>query len=572
MLSLTRTLVDYEADLLAAIAELWDIELSSSEPLVMADELASAMIEPDALDAILASLEATENEALRALQAQEGRMPLSHFVRLYGEIRPMGPARRARERPWREPISTTEKLFYYGLIARAFDQTPAGAQEYAYIPDELLALLPPLEPAAARKPPGYPVSPPRRLKGGRDIAPDDLTTLLAFLRIHPTDARPWLLPAPQPRIDRHLRRPDEPVYRALLVHLAYALGLIVDEAGAGLVATDVVADSTRPWLEAPRWHQLRSLAQAWRESVSWNDLIYTPGLEADTWPNDPLASREAVLSALALVPVEIWWSLESFVDFIKEENPDFQRPGGDYSSWYIHDVYTGEVLHGLQYWDYIEGAFIRLVIEGPMQWLGLVEAARGAFRLTRLGLAFLGREEWPSEPDPEGRVTIDSRGVIGIPAVASRYQRYQIARFCSWLPAPLPNVGADEGKYLYQLTARALERARAQGFRLRQHIIPFIQGLSAHSIPRSVMAMLDDWEEQPDQIIIHNAVVLEAKDLGIDERIKSNAQIRQWLGRQVGPHTYMVMRQNLTSLLNALREMGIMPQVKGIAEDEELWD
>jgi hypothetical protein len=568
MLSLARTLVDYEADLLAAIAELWDIELQSSEPLAMADELARAMTEPDAIDSILDLLSAEEGEALRALQSQNGRMLHSHFVRIYGEIRPMGPARRARERPWREPISITEKLFYYGLVARAFDQTAAGAQEYIYIPDELLALLPPLAPEAARKPPGYPVSPPRRLKGGRDIAPDDLTTLLAYLRIHPSDARPWLHPDPQPLIDRHLRRADEPVCRALLVHLAYALGLIEDEAGAGLVATSV-AESARPWLEAPRWHQLRSLAQTWRESVAWNDLAHTPGLEADEWPNDPLVSREAVLAALAVVPVEIWWSLESFVDFIKEENTDFQRPAGDYSSWYIHDAYTGEVLHGLQYWDYIEGALVRFVVEGPMQWLGLVEVARGAFRLTRLGLALLGREEWPSEPDPETHVTIDPRGVISVPAVASRYQRYQIARFSSWLPAPLPSVGPDDGKYLYQLTARALERAREQSFRLRQHIIPFIQRLSAHSIPRSVMAMLDAWEEQPDQIVVHDAVVLEAKDLGIDERIKSNAQIRQWLGRPLGPHTYMVMRRHLTSLLNALREMGIMPQIKGAAEDEE---
>jgi hypothetical protein len=570
MLSLARTLIDYEADLLAAIAELWDIDLSSSEQIAMADELARAMTEPGILDDVLLLLSDDDLEAIHALQAQDGRMPLSHFVRLYGEIRPMGPARRARERPWREPISITEKLFYYGLVARAFDQALAGAQEYIYIPEDLLALLPPVAPEAARKPPGYPVSPPRRLKGGRDIAPDDLATLLAFLRIHPTDARPWLYPDPQPRIDQHMRRPDDPAYRTLLTHLAYALGLIEDEAGAGLVATDIVADTARPWLEAPRWHQLRSLAEAWRELTTWNDLAHTPGLEAETWPNDPLASREAILGALALVPVEIWWSLDAFIAFVKEEMPDFQRPGGDYSAWYIHDAYTGEVLHGLQYWDYIEGALIRFVIEGPMSWLGLTEAARGAFRLTRLGLALLGREEWPSEQDPETRITVDPRGLISIPATASRYQRYQIARFSSWLPAPPPNVGEDEGKYLYQLTARALERARDQGLRLQQHIIPFLQRLSAHSLSNNVMAMLEEWEELPDQVVVHDAVVLEAKDLGIDERIKANAQIRQWLGRQLGPHTYMVARRHLPSLLNALREMGIMPRIRGVGDEEEL--
>jgi len=570
MLTLARTLVDYEADLLATIAELWDVELASSEPLAMADELGRAMLEPGALEAILALLSAEEHAARQALQAQPGgRMLLSHFVRLYGDIRPMGPARRARERPWREPVSITEKLFYYGLIARAFDQSPAGAQEYIYIPEELLARLPPLAPEETRKPPGYAVSPPRRLKGGRDIAPDDLTTLLAYLRVRPTDAHPWLHPDPQPRIDRRLRRPDDPLYRALLTHLAYALGLIEDGAGAGLVATEVVAETARPWLEAPRWHQLRSLAETWRSSVAWNDLAFTPGLEADDWPNDPAAGREGVLAALALVPAEIWWSLDSFVDFVKATNPDFQRPGGDYASWYLHDAYTGEVLHGLHYWDYIEGALIRFIIEGPMSWLGLAESAWGAFCLTQLGLALLGRGEWPSEPDPETRIAVDPRGVISIPATASRYQRFQISRFASWFPAPPPNPGADEGKYLYQLTVRALDRARLQGFHLQEHIVPFVERLSAHSVPRSVMTMLDGWEGQPDQVVVHDAVVLEAKDPGIDERIKGNAQIAQWLGRPLGPHTYLVMRRHLPSLLNALREMGILPYIKGIVEEDE---
>ncbi|NIO71720.1 MAG: hypothetical protein GTN71_22490, partial [Anaerolineae bacterium] len=51
---------------------------------------------------------------------------------------------------------------------------------------------------------------------------------------------------------------------------------------------------------------------------------------------------------------------------IKESDPDFQRPDGDYSSWYIRQADTGRYLSGFESWDQVEGALIAYLIAQPL--------------------------------------------------------------------------------------------------------------------------------------------------------------------------------------------------------------
>ncbi len=85
----------------------------------------------------------------------------------------MGAGKRDRERPHLNPSSTSEYLFYRGLLARAFFDTDKGSQEFAYIPDDLLLLIenikdnePPIEIEAL----GRPASPGEK---GTEILADD---------------------------------------------------------------------------------------------------------------------------------------------------------------------------------------------------------------------------------------------------------------------------------------------------------------------------------------------------------------------------------------------------------------
>lgn len=573
MLNLARIFVDYDLDLLQVIAAQWDADLSAQDRPEAAGKLAEIMARLEAVEATLARLTDTDRAALDDLLRHDGKLPYAQFTRQYGDLRPMGPARRERERPWLDPASVTESLYYRGLIARAFLTDEAGVQEYVIIPAELRPLLPQPEQTASDIPPGYPVAPPRQLKGGETAAPDDAATLIAYLLLRQDNARPWLASAPAERIDRHLRRAGEPAYRAMLAHLLYDLELVEDQEVLTHVVSVVNKEAARPWLEAPRSHQMRSLAETWLRSTRWNELAFTPGLEADDWPNDPRLARQVVLDGLRQVPAEIWWSLDGFVEYLKAHNPDFQRPGGDYAAWYLRDAYTGEVMHGFQYWDHIEGALIRFIVEGPMRWLGLALAGRGAFLLTPSGMALLGRGDWPSDPDTPRHVRVDEQGLVYVPSGLSRYDRVQIARFAAWVsPAPLstPTAGYRQGGSLYQyrLTPQAIARAVAEGIELDAHIIPYLQRLCGGDLPRNVEKLLRAWHERPGEVVVQDVVIVRARNVQVYQSLRENKRANQWLGEQVGPHAHAVRREDMPALMNALREMGLLPLFEGHEKDD----
>ena len=96
----------------------------------------------------------------------------------------MGPGRRDREKPYLEPVSPTEVLWYRGLIGQDFLMREGELQECAYIPDNLLVLLPPPLPTGP-EPPGRAASPGEKAHvwKANDRMLDHTCTLLAALRM-----------------------------------------------------------------------------------------------------------------------------------------------------------------------------------------------------------------------------------------------------------------------------------------------------------------------------------------------------------------------------------------------------
>ncbi len=113
----------------------------------------------------------------------------------------------------------------------------------------------------------------------------------------------------------------------------------------------------RHFLEAKRGEALLQLFLAWK--TEHPDQRAAPVAQSDIegkWENDPLRARQTVLGFLSSIPAETWWSMGSFMAAIKQRNPDFQRPAGDYNSWFIRDKGSGEFLRGFEHWDEVDGA------------------------------------------------------------------------------------------------------------------------------------------------------------------------------------------------------------------------
>ena len=570
MKALKRCLIDYDMALLRAIAERRGVELTSNRQREAAAQLASALLDPASVAEAVDWLTPAEREALDALLTSGGRMQAPLFARRFGEIRAFGPGRLEREKPWRQPTSPAEGLWYRGLIARAFDLLEDQPTEFVFVPTDLLPLLP----APPAGPPAFTVepapSPPIVYDDGWAVA-QDLCTFLAYLRnqkVVPLRDRslgkqdiarlgPRLLVAEDWAGAKHER--DVPRL-ALLHHLARRLGLI------RLTKRRLQPNPppAKRWLRSSPGQQLASLQEAWRDDERWNELWRLPTLRCEDtgWRNDPRLARERVLGHLARCPVGEWLSLEAFIAAIKHADPDFQRPDGDYRSWYIRDAASGEYLMGFEHWDQVEGALIAHLISGPLRWLGVVALGYGdegetqphCFRITPQGAAFLGLTPPPPDPEPES-VVIASDLRVHVPPATPLYDHFQLARISEW-EASVP-------EFVYRLTPAALARALGENVSVKQ-VLAFLERISGGRVPSNVSVSLRGWAEKFGAVRLRRAVVLQVRKEITLQELRTLPQTAPYLIEIISPRAALVKEEDWPHLLEELRKLGYLPQVEGL--------
>jgi hypothetical protein len=369
---------------------------------------------------IVESLPPDARLALDTLAVNDGWLPWARFNQKFGPLREVGPGKRDREKPYLEPVSAAETLWYRALIGRDFLRRGGELQECVYIPDEVLALLPPIK-QHKPQPPGRAASPGETalIQPASDRILDHACTLLAALRLGDPQRSPAV----------STWQPPLQVVHALLA----AMKLITSE-------EQPVPEDARPFLEMTRAEALAWLARGWQASPAFNELRLVPGLVCEgAWQNDPLTARERVLAFLSELPEGTWWHLDSFVQAIFKREPDFQRPAGDFDTWLIRDAINGDPLNGIQHWDRVDGALLRFLITGPLHWLGILDLAAPAagqavtaFRCSAWAeRLLLGQPvaELASEDQP---VSVFSDGRLTASTYTPRLVRYQVARFCLW--------------------------------------------------------------------------------------------------------------------------------------------
>jgi hypothetical protein len=548
MAGLVKSLQPHDLGYLRIVAEFWGLELEGPGTRAATENLISVMLDPQNVDELIETLPAEARKALQELLVQNGRMPWPRFAKKFGEVREMGAGRRDRDRPYLQPISATEMLWYRGLVGRAFFDGPSGPEEYAYIPDDLIPYLPTrhgnrsnsLGRKASAKEHAHPIPVSDRIL-------DDACTLLAALR----------LDKPAQSISAYASHPDLSTSPRSLYPLSEEFILSLLEAGL-LLASDGAPqpEATRAFLEAGRGEALAKMARIWLESARVNELHLVPGLKFEgEWENDPLQARGSILDILSGVPADTWWNLKSFVADVRDNYPDFQRPAGDYDSWFIRNPETGEYLRGFEHWDEVDGALIRYMITGPMHWLGLFDLAAPdegeqvvAFRYSGWSGALLQGSPPEGLQAEEERITVRSDARLHVPRLAPRAARYQIARFASW-------EGLENDVYQYRLTPATLQLARDQGLRVN-HLVAVLHR-HAGAIPPSLTKALERWEEKGTEARFEQLLVLRLRSPEILGELRSSRAAR-FLGDPLGPTVISIKPGALEKVLSILAEMGYL--------------
>lgn len=559
MPSLHRFLVDYEIAMLRALAHNRGIALSTNRQTEAADELATALVDPLSVRVAVAHLSSQGREALELLLAAGAKMRTPQFVRRYGQIRPLGPARLERTTPWQEPANATEELWYAGLIYRAFSHDEAGPGEFFFVPDEMLPLLPQPQ-RAPRTLAVETVDPPAHWHDRGPSLVEDLFGYLATLvtrdlRLH-ADGRL----GKQDQAALHSRLLDqEPRRLALLRRLAEQLGFAAQE--GGLLRLQI--GPAKRWLTAAPVRQLALLQEAWRDDPDWDDLSRVPALvcerQVDWHPrNNPLATRRAVLALLNLCPRQRWWSLPSFVAAVKEHSPDFQRPDGDYGSWIIREATSGAYLSGFESWDRVEGALLTDLLTGPLQWLGVVavagrEPGAGQPRvatccLTEAGARFLdGVSDEPEAQFPP--IVVHPDLCVDVPVPVNFYARFLLERFADL---------ESRDPCRYRLTVAGLGRALARGVQVEQ-LLAFLQQAGDKPVPAQVAGQLHLWAGRYGQVALEEMALLTVKSERVLRELVALPETRPLIGRVLSPTSALVRRQDLAPLQKALRTLGYLP-------------
>src|SRR5512135_1111865 len=182
MRSLRQCLLDTDAVVLRIVAERWSIDSIGLKPRDLVERLAETISSPAQAAVILEDLPDAEREALRALLAAGGTLPVANFSQRFGSIRSVGPARLEREQLLRNHISPAENLWYLGLIYRGFEQMPNEAmREVFFAPAELTPLLPLLQTPDRSIEPLEITTPPDEIRSSGEALADDLCTLLSHL-------------------------------------------------------------------------------------------------------------------------------------------------------------------------------------------------------------------------------------------------------------------------------------------------------------------------------------------------------------------------------------------------------
>jgi hypothetical protein len=548
MRRLLDTLLDHDLGHLRIIAEFWGVDLPTGSTRQAAEALAARMLDGTALQDLIDSLPAPADQSLKHLLEEGGRIPAADFQRQYGPFREMGPGRRDREKPWRQPVSAFEILWYRGLIGRAFSDTPGGPQEFIFLARDFQELLP-QTPGEVPQRLGVESAKPAVQVRATSAAVDDTTTLLAALRNDPLHtANSW--EARRKSIDRYLRQPAS---SALLLILLAEAGILQEQP----ITPDPVR--ARDFLDLPRQEVMRSLLTAWRDSRNWNDLAHTPGLvnEADRWPNDPLHTRRNVLDFLHPLPLQTWWDLDALCESIHQRHASFQRPAGDFESWYLRRRSDGQYLQGFEYWDEVEGALLRFMLSGPLHWLGAIDLGKidsngsiVAFRLTDFAKTFRDADAELPHFEETVSVRLEPDGSLNAPFGVPRAKRYQLARFCAWREL-------DQDGYHYRLTPGALARVSKQGLEV-QHVAALLEAASDKPIPASIKTALHRWEARGAEAELHDQLLLVVHDPEVMHELQADRRTSRYILEQLNSTHALVKRDQWLHFSRAAARLGLL--------------
>ena len=538
MPNLTTSLRAFEIDQLQQIALLWGLEPADEDKSSLLLSLELHISQPEAFSSILEHLPEPARQALYALKINDGKLPWSTFAQRFGEIRALGKTLRKKEQPWAFPASISETLWYHGLLGRDFLRLDGDLQEMAYLPDELLSLLPavpdqPTKLTLTPLPPDVNVE----VSPSSSVILDESCLLLSALRFE------------NPR--EYLAKTTVSATKwSVLEDLLEATGVLDQEKQP--------TDLARKFLELPRAQALGWLASQWLKSSAFHEIHHLADLQIETsTPLRSASARQAIIDLLRRQHAGYWYSLDDLIDLVRSTTPDFLRQQEEYFSWTIlRQGNVQEALSGYESWSQVEGVLIAFTVIQMLPWLGFADAgilkedkSKSLFRLKDFFFNPDDHKIQIGNEREDSPISLTSTGKIVMTDRSPRLARYQIARFLDWLEVS-PSSGS------YQITPTSLSRAKDQGL-LPKHLIQLLRKHAEDGLPPILYEAIKRWETEGTQASIQTQTILRLSSPQILQAIRESPAA-YWLGESLGPTTVIINPTGEKAVLQALSNLGYL--------------
>lgn len=563
MKDLYRCLDEYSPFLLEAVASAWGISLPTGEQAENVKLLAKGMLAPGALERLLHKLSPEAQGAFMQIARAGGSVPSHRITMHYGAIRRFGPARMAREQPWKQPASPLEEIYYAGLVYRAYGAVGQYYGEILLTPAQLFDLLP-QSALMHSETTSSPVGQPGQVQDDGNALLEDMFAALVYLRHHRVRVQSYDLSSSWLDVERldlgsRLLGSSAPDRLRLIAHLLARLKLL-HVAPEGALKPSLGA---RDWLRLADQVRQVNLFSAWRDDGGWNELHLLPSLQCEEtgWQSNPLVARRNLIAFLAAWPPETWFSLDDFCQYLKQQQPDYLRPDGDFDSWHIRDADTREYLSGFESWDAVEGVLARHIMTRPLFWLGLVrlglEGEKAvSFAVTPRGQQLLSglQSSSPEQSAPGSCLAlVNEEMVVTIVLEGAFYDRYLLERFAEWR-------GQNE-RAVYHITADSVWKGVDNGVKIEQ-IIAFLKRITLDQVPPSVLRTLLAWGGRFGRASLQRAIILRTEDEGTMLQIQGQGDIQPLLRESLSPTAYLVEEEDVAELIRRLKALGVWPHVR----------
>jgi hypothetical protein len=173
------------------------------------------------------------------------------------------------------------------------------------------------------------------------------------------------------------------------------------------------------------------------------------------------------------------------------------------------------------------------------------------FKITPLGEAFFAPETTPLPPSPAGTSTLRINPQdfsVRVPANASLYDRFQLARFARLLRREAEQV-------IYQIDRQSYRDALEQSITVEQ-VLAFLNRATRSQTPLALLESLRRWDQRSGAVKLEHLTALRVNQDDMLPELLEHPQIGPLLGPPLGPRAILVSEKNVARLRKLLMALG----------------